>query len=70
MSADMSNDPHIRALREALVVEHEATVAEAQHEADEAARRGDEWSHKWHQDTADRLRAMPYPWEAEQPHAA
>lgn len=63
VSADLSNDPHIRALREALVAEHEAAVAESQHDADEAAGRGDEWSRGWYQDTADRLRAMPYPWE-------
>jgi hypothetical protein len=46
-----------------LVAEHEAVVAEWQHQADEAAGRDDEWLSKWHQDTADRLRAMPYPWE-------
>ena len=63
MSVDLSNDPHIRALCEALVADHEAAVAESQREADEAAGRGDEWLGKWYQDTADRLRAMPYPWE-------
>jgi hypothetical protein len=63
VSVDPRNDPHIRALREALVADHEAAVAEGQHHADEAAERGDEWSSRWHQDTADRLRAMPYPWE-------
>jgi len=63
VSADLSNDPHIQALRDALVAEHEAVVAEWQHQADEAAGRDDEWLSKWHQDTADRLRAMPYPWE-------
>ncbi len=63
MTVDLSNDPHIRALREALVAEHEAAVSDEQKRADEAAARGDEWYRKWHQDAADRLRAMPYPWE-------
>src|SRR5437899_209215 len=63
VAADLSNDPHIRALREALVTEHEATVADAQHRADEAAARGDESGRRWYQEQADRLRAIPYPWE-------
>ena len=67
MTLDVANDPHIRALREALVTEHEATIAEAQQHADDAAARGDEWYRKWHQAAADRLRAMPYPWERPQP---
>ena len=68
MSADLSNDPHIRALRDVLVAEHEATVARWQHYADEAAQHDDEWLTKWYQEATDRLRAMPYP--GEQPTAA
>jgi hypothetical protein len=58
-------DPHIQALRDALVAEHEETVARAQKRADEAAARGDEWYRKWHQGLADRLKAMRYPWASE-----
>jgi len=68
VSVDLSNDPHLRALRDALVAEHEATVARWQRYADEAAQYDDEWPGKWYQDAADRLRAMPYPWD--QPTAA
>jgi hypothetical protein len=57
-------DRHIQALRDALVAEHEDTVARVQARADEAAARGDEWFRRWHQETADDLRAMEYPWEA------
>ena len=39
VAPDLSNDPHIRALREALVAEHEATIADAQRHADEAGAR-------------------------------
>lgn len=63
VAPDLSNDPHIRALREALVAEHEATVTDTQRRADEAAARGDEPGRKWYQEQADRLRAIPYPWE-------
>ena len=66
MTVDLSNDPHIRALREVLVAEHEAAVADEQKLADAAAARGDEWYRRWHQEAADRLRAMPYPWEKAQ----
>jgi hypothetical protein len=69
MTVDVANDPHIRALREAFVTEDEATIAEVQQRADDAAERGDEWYRKWHQDAADRLRAMPYPWERRRPAA-
>ena len=63
VAPDLSNDPHIRALREALVAEHEATIADAQRHADEAGARGDERGRTWYQEQADRLRAIPYPWE-------
>jgi hypothetical protein len=59
---DLSNDPHIRALRDALVAEHEATIADTQRHADDAAARGDESGRRWYQEQADRLRAIPYPW--------
>jgi hypothetical protein len=65
-ASDLSNDPHIRALRDALVNEHEATIAGAQQSADEAATRGDEDARKWYQEQADRLRAIPYPWDRPQ----
>jgi hypothetical protein len=55
-------DPYIQLLRNALVAEHEAHIAEVQRRADEAAARGDEWYRKWHQDDVERLRAIPYPW--------
>ena len=58
-------DETVATMRSALVAEHERHIAEAQERADEAAARGDEWYRKWHQDDADRLRAMPYPWEHE-----
>jgi hypothetical protein len=58
-------DPHIQALRDLLVAEHEAHIAEVQRRADDAAARGDEWYRKWHQDDVDRMRAHAYPWEAE-----
>jgi hypothetical protein len=59
-------DPHIQALRDALVAEHEEHIADVQKRADEAAARGDEWYRKWHQDDVDRLKAMRYPWDTEQ----
>jgi hypothetical protein len=58
-------DPYIQALRDALVTEHEAHIAEVQRRADEAAARGDEWYRKWHQDQVDELKAMRYPWVSE-----
>jgi hypothetical protein len=63
VTVDLSNDPHIRALRAALVADHEAAIADARAHAAEAAARGDEWYRRWYQDTADRLHAMPYPWD-------
>jgi hypothetical protein len=56
----MAVDPHIKAIEDAIIADHEATIAEAQRRADEA---DDPWYRKWHQDRADRLRAMRYPWE-------
>lgn len=56
----MTIDPHIKAIQDAIVHDHEATIAQAQRRADEAT---DPWYRKWHQDHADRLRAMHYPWE-------
>jgi isopenicillin N synthase-like dioxygenase len=58
-------DPHVQALRDLLVADHRAMLAEAQKAAAEAASRGDEWFRKFHQDEADRLRAIRFPWEAE-----
>jgi hypothetical protein len=69
MARDLSNDPHIRALRDALVAEHEYTIAEALRHAEEAAARGDESGRRWYQEQMDRLRAIPYPWDAQQPAA-
>jgi hypothetical protein len=66
VATDLSNDPHIRALRDALVAEHESTVADTQRHADDAAARGDEPGRRWYQEQADRLRAIPYPWEERQ----
>jgi hypothetical protein len=57
-------DPHVQALRDLLVADHQATIADIQRRADEAAARGDEWHRKWHQDDVDRLRAIRFPWEA------
>jgi hypothetical protein len=59
MNADRV-DPHIQALRDALVADHEQRIAEEQRAADEAT---DDWYRKWHQDHAAALRAMRYPWE-------
>lgn len=56
-------DPHIQALRDALVAEHEARIAEEQEWADEAAAAGDERSHRRILEHIARLKAMPYPWE-------
>ena len=63
-------DPAVQALRDALVAEHEAHIAEVQRRADEAAARGDEWYHRFYQDHVAELRAMPYPWEREHSRAA
>ena len=56
-------DPHIEALRNALVAEHEQRIAEVEAWADEAAASGDLKRQRWHLDHLDRWRAMPCPWE-------
>jgi len=56
-------DSHVQALRDLLVADHEAQIADVQQRADDAATRGDEWYRKWHQDHVDRMKAMAYPWE-------
>lgn len=56
-------DPHIQALRDALIAEHEARIAEVQGWADEAAAAGDERNHRRNLEQVARLKAMPYPWE-------
>jgi hypothetical protein len=64
----MTVDPHVQALRDLLLADHEAWIAEVQEWADDAGASGDvvrerrQRAHVW------RLKAMPYPWE--QPHAA
>jgi len=59
-------DPHIQALRDLLIADHEATIADIQRRADEAAALGDEWRRNWHQDDVDRLRAIRFPWEIDE----
>jgi len=56
-------DPYIQALRDALVADHEARIAEEQEWADEVAAAGDERSHRRILEYIARLKAMPYPWE-------
>lgn len=56
-------DPHIQALRDALVAEHEERIAEVQAWADEAAARGNHEAQRRHLAHVNRLKAMPYPWE-------
>jgi len=56
-------DPHIQALRDALVAEHTERIAEVQRWADEAASRGDVEGQRRHLAHVERLKAMPYPWE-------
>ena len=56
-------DPHVQALRDALVAEHEAYIAEVEGWADQAAARGDVETQRWHLAHVDRLKAMRYPWE-------
>lgn len=65
----MSVYPHIQALRDLLVTEHEGYIAEIQRFADEAGARGDGKNQRWHLDHVARLRAMPYPWDQERPAA-
>jgi hypothetical protein len=49
--------------RDLLTYYHEECIAEAQQSADEAAARGSEWFHRFHQERADDLRATPLPWD-------
>ena len=62
----MSVDPHVQALRDLLVAEHEERIAEVQRWADEAAAAGDTERQRWHLADIERLKAMPYPWEPKQ----
>lgn len=55
-----ATDKLIETIRAATITEHEAHIAEIQRLADEAT---DEWHRKRYQEQAERLRAMPYPWE-------
>jgi hypothetical protein len=64
-----ARDPHVQALRDALVVEHEEHIAEIERRAAAAAARGDEWNHRRNLEHAAQLRAMRYPWETD-PQAA
>jgi hypothetical protein len=57
-------DPHIEALRNALVAEHEERIAEIQGWADEAAARGDSEGQRRHLAHVQRLKAMRYPWDS------
>jgi hypothetical protein len=66
MTVDLSNDPHIKALRDALVAEHEATIAEVQRWADEAGAAGEVERQRRHLARVERLKAIPYPWEQSQ----
>jgi len=65
----MSVDPHVQALRDALKAEHEARIAEVQAWADEAGAVNDVERQRRHLAHAERLRAMPYPWERQRPAA-
>jgi hypothetical protein len=56
-------DPHIQALRDALVAEHESRIAEVESSANQAAARGDFEAQRWHLAHIERLKAMRYPWE-------
>jgi hypothetical protein len=62
----MSVDPHVQALRDALVAEHQDRIAEVQQWADEAGAAGDLARQRWHLAHVERLKAMPYPWEERQ----
>jgi hypothetical protein len=65
----MSVDQHIQALRDLLVADHEERIAEVQQWADEAGVAGDVKRQQWHLAHVARLKAMPYPWEKQQPAA-
>jgi hypothetical protein len=46
------------------VAEHEEYVAQVDSLAERAAARGDVATQRWHLDDVERLKAMPFPWEA------
>jgi hypothetical protein len=54
---------HIQALRDLLVADHEAWIAEVQEWADRAAAHGDIERQRRHLAHVEQLKAMPYPWE-------
>ncbi len=56
-------DPYVQALRDLLVADHEARIAEVQRWADEGAAEGNEWSHRLNLEHVAALKAMRYPWE-------
>jgi hypothetical protein len=58
-----SPDPIIQGLRDLLLADHEADIAEAQRWADEAAAAGHEWSHRRNLERVARLKAMRFSWE-------
>ncbi|MFC0533899.1 hypothetical protein [Phytohabitans kaempferiae] len=63
-------DRHLKEMRDFLVNDREASVAQAQREAAEAAACGrDHWSQLW-QTRADQLRAYRFHWEREEEAAA
>ena len=63
----MTVDPHIQALRDALVAEHQARIADVERQAAAAA---DDWHRELHERRAAELRAMPWPWEATERRSA
>jgi hypothetical protein len=54
-------DLHIQALRDFLVADHEAWIAEVQGWADKAAANGDVKRQRQHLAHVERLKAMPMP---------
>lgn len=56
----MTVEEHVRALRELIIRDQEDTIARWQAKADAA---DDESDRAWYQRQADRMRAIPYPWE-------
>jgi hypothetical protein len=56
-------DRHIQVLRDLLVADHEAWIAEVQGWADEAAADGDVERQRLHLAHVERLKAMPLPGE-------
>jgi hypothetical protein len=56
-------DQHIQALRDFLVADHEAWIAEVQGWADKAAAKGDVERQRLHLAHVEHLKAIPYPWE-------